>query len=216
MFLTGALENLPNVVLAAIVLVAVKGLVNIGEMKRLWRVSRYEFAVSMIAFGAVLLLGILNGVIVAVIASLLLLIRRVAQPHVATLGRIPGTRKFSDIERNPDNTPVPGALVIRVDAALLYFNVDHVREVVRQNLRAAPGLLKLVVCDLSTSAHVDLAGARMLVKAASGTCRSGNPVATGRRACPGARHPARRRTRRERGLLRAQNLGGRRHRRVRA
>ena len=105
MFLTGGLKNLPNVVLAAIVLVAVKGLVNIGEMKRLWRVSRYEFVVSMIAFVAVLLLGILNGVIVAVLASLLLLIRRVAQPHVAFLGRIPGTRKFSDIERNPDNTP---------------------------------------------------------------------------------------------------------------
>ncbi|RZL92206.1 MAG: SulP family inorganic anion transporter [Variovorax sp.] len=164
MFLAGGLKNLPNVVLAAIVLVAVKGLVNIGEMKRLWRVSRYEFAVSMIAFVAVLFLGILNGVIVAVIASLLLLIRRVAQPHVATLGRIPGTRKFSDIERNPDNTPVPGALVFRVDAALLYFNVDHVREVVRRNLRAAPGLLKLVVCDLSTSAQVDLAGAKMLAK----------------------------------------------------
>ena len=74
MFLTDGLKNLPNVVLSAIVLVAVKGLVNIGEMRRLWRVSRYEFAVSMIAFVAVLLLGILDGVIVAVIASLLMLI----------------------------------------------------------------------------------------------------------------------------------------------
>jgi len=164
LFLTGMLKNLPNVVLAAIVLVAVKGLVNIGEMKRVWRVSRYEFVISMIAFAAVLLLGILNGVIVAVLASLLLLIRRVAHPHVAVLGRIPDTRKFSDIERNPDNTPVAGVLVFRVDASILYFNVEHIREAVWQMLRAAPGALKLVVCDLSTSPIVDLAGAKMLAK----------------------------------------------------
>ena len=164
LFLTGMLKNLPNVVLAAIVLVAVKGLVNIGEMKRVWRVSRYEFVISMIAFAAVLLLGILNGVIVAVLASLLLLIRRVAHPHVAALGRIPDTRKFSDIERNPDNTPVAGVLVFRVDASILYFNVEHIREAVWQMLRAAPGALKLVVCDLSTSPIVDLAGAKMLAK----------------------------------------------------
>ncbi|MDM0021992.1 SulP family inorganic anion transporter [Variovorax saccharolyticus] len=164
MFLTGGLKNLPNVVLAAIVLVAVKGLVDIGGMKRLWRVSRYEFLVSMIAFVAVLLLGILNGVIVAVLASLALLIRRVANPHVALLGRIPGTRSFSDIERNPDNTPVPGVLAFRVDAALLYFNAEQVRDAVRAMQRAATGPLKLVICDLSTSPQVDLAGARMLTK----------------------------------------------------
>lgn len=164
MFLSGGLKNLPNVVLAAIVLVAVKGLVNIGEMKRLWRVSRYEFTVSMIAFVAVLLLGILNGVIVAVIASLALLIRRVAHPHVAELGRIPGTRKFSDIERNPDNTLEPGVLVFRVDAALLYFNVEHVLESVRKMVRSAPGAVKLVIGDLSSTAQVDLAGAKMLAK----------------------------------------------------
>src|SRR5206468_4013774 len=111
LYLTGLLANLPNVVLAAIVLVAVKGLVNVKEMRHVWRVSRYEFFVSMIAFAAVLLLGILNGVIVAVIASLLLLIRRAAHPHVAFLGNIPGTRGYSDIERNPDNEAVSGALV---------------------------------------------------------------------------------------------------------
>ncbi|MDM0083384.1 SulP family inorganic anion transporter [Variovorax sp. J31P179] len=164
LFLTGGLKNLPNVVLAAIVLVAVKGLVNIGEMKRLWRVSRYEFAVSMIAFAAVLLLGILNGVIVAVLASLTLLIGRVARPHVAVLGRIPGTRKFSDIERNPDNTATPGVLIFRVDSGMLYFNVDHVYEAVRHMVRSAPDKPKLVICDLSTSPQVDLAAAKMLSK----------------------------------------------------
>ena len=162
MFLTGMLSNLPNVVLAAIVLVAVKGLINIRELRHVWRVSRFEFAVSMVAFAAVLFLGILKGVIVAVLVSLLLLIRRAANPHVAFLGRIPGTRIFSDVERNPDNETIPGVLVFRVEASILYFNVEHVREAVWKKVRGAAGPLKLVICDLSISPYVDLAGARML------------------------------------------------------
>ena len=112
----------------------------------------------MVAFAAVLLLGILQGVIVAVLVSLLLLIHRAAHPHVAFLGRIPGTRSYSDIERNPDNEAVPGALVFRVEASLLYFNVEHVRDAVLKKIRSATGPLKRVVCDLSTSPYVDLAG----------------------------------------------------------
>ncbi len=162
MYLTGLLSNLPNVVLAAIVLVAVKGLVDIAELRHLWRVSRFEFSVSMVAFAGVLLLGILNGVVVAVVASILLIIRRAAHPHVAFLGRIPGTRIYSDIERHPDNEAVPGALVFRVEASLLYFNVEHVRAAVWQKIRSTTGALKLVICDLSTSPVVDLAAARML------------------------------------------------------
>ena len=164
MYLTGLLYNLPNVVLAAIVLVAVKGLVNIAELQHVWRVSRFEFGVSMVAFAGVLLLGILKGVIVAVLVSMLLLIRRAAHPHVAFLGRIPGTRSYSDIGRNPDNEAVSGVLMFRVEASLLYFNVEHVRNAVWQKIRSTSGPLTLVVCDLSTSPMVDLAGARMLAK----------------------------------------------------
>jgi high affinity sulfate transporter 1 len=162
MYLTGLLGNLPNVVLAAIVLVAVKGLIDIRELRHVWRVSRYEFCVAMVAFAAVLLLGILKGVIVAVLVSMLLLIRRAAHPYVAFLGRIPGTRIYSDIERHPDNEPVPGALVCRVEASLLYFNVEHVRAAVWQKIRSTTGPVRLVIWDLSTSPVVDLAGARML------------------------------------------------------
>ena len=162
MFLTGLLTNLPNVVLAAIVLVAVKGLVDVRELRHVWRVSRYEFMVSMVAFIAVLLLGILKGVIFAVIASMLLLIRRAAHPHVAVLGRIPGTHHYSDIERHPDNEPIPGVLMFRVEASLVYFNTDHVRETIRETIRSATCPVKLVIVDLSNSPAVDIAGARML------------------------------------------------------
>jgi len=162
MYLTGLLSNLPNVVLATIVLVAVKGLINLRELRHVWRVSRFEFSVSMVAFAAVLLLGILKGVIVAVLVSMLLLIRRAAHPHVAFLGRIPGARGYSDMERNPSNEAVPGALVVRVESSLLYFNVEHVRDAIWQRIRSTAETIELVVWDLSTSPMVDLAGARML------------------------------------------------------
>lgn len=162
LFLTGLLASLPSVVLAAIVLVAVKGLVDLRELRHVWHVSRFEFVVSMVAFAAVLLLGILKGVIVAVLVSMLLIIRRAAHPHVAFLGRIPGTRTYSDIERNPDNEAIAQALIFRAESSLLYFNAEHVRNVVWQKVLGAPEPLRLVICDLSVSPAVDLAGARML------------------------------------------------------
>jgi high affinity sulfate transporter 1 len=176
MFLTGLLSNLPNVVLAAIVLVAVKGLIDLRELRHVWRVSRFDFAVSMVAFAAVLVLGILKGVMVAVVVSLLLLIRRAAHPHVAFLGRIPGTRRYSDLERNPDNEAIPGALVFRVEASLLYFNVEHVREAVWEKIRSITGPLRLVVCDLSTSPVVDLSAARMLLTLHAALQAAGVPL----------------------------------------
>ena len=162
LFLTGLLRNLPNVVLAAIVLVAVKGLIDVPALRRLWQLSRFEFSIAMVAFVGVLLLGILKGVMLAAVVSLLLLVGRAARPHVAFLGRIPGTRRYSDLERNPDNEVVPGVLIFRVESGLFYFNVEHVRQVVWQKLRAATIPVELVVCDLSTSPYVDVAGARML------------------------------------------------------
>jgi SulP family sulfate permease len=99
---------------------------------------------------------------VAVLVSMLLLIRRAAYPHVAFLGRIPGTRGFSDIERNADNETISGVLIFRAESALLYFNVEHVREAVWQKIYSTAGPLKLVICDLSIAPTVDLAGARML------------------------------------------------------
>lgn len=162
LFLTGLVRNLPSAVLAAIVLVAVKGLIDFPEAVRIWRVSRFEFKVAMVAFGGVLLLGILKGVVLAAIASILMLLRRAADPHVAFLGRIPGTRRFSDLARHPDNERIQGVLPFRVEASLLYFNVENVQRAVLDRLRTEGSDVRLVVCDLSASPFVDLAGARML------------------------------------------------------
>jgi high affinity sulfate transporter 1 len=162
LFLTGLLRNLPNVVLASIVLVAVKDMIQLREIRRLRDVSVLEFRVAMAALVGVLLLGILKGVMLAAIASLLLLLARVARPHVAFLGRIPGTKRYTDLERNPDNELVPGAILVRPESALLYFNVDSVQATIWRAAMAAGTTLRLLVIDLSSTTYVDLAGARML------------------------------------------------------
>ena len=162
LFLTGLLRNLPSVVLAVIVLIAVKGLINISALRHLYRVSKFEFRVSMVAFAGVLIFGILKGVMLAAIASILMLLARASRPHVAFLGRIPGTNRYSDIERNPDNEVIPGVLIFRVESALLYFNVESVRKAVLEKVNSISP--RFVICDFSASPNVDLAGARMIGK----------------------------------------------------
>jgi MFS superfamily sulfate permease-like transporter len=81
---------------------------------------------------------------------------------VATLGRIPGTDRFSDLERHTNNESIPGALIFRVESSLLYFNVEYVRETILTRVRAESVPPKMVVCDLSASPHVDLQSAGSL------------------------------------------------------
>jgi len=160
-YFTNLLHNLPNVMLAAIVLMAVKGLFDVAALRHLWRVSRFEFSIAIVALVGVLLLGILKGVLVAVVASILLLLATAARPRVAVLGRIPGTSRFSDLERHPDNEQISGILIFRVQASLLYFNVEHVRNRVWEKIGETDPL-RLVICDLSNSPYIDVAGAGML------------------------------------------------------
>lgn len=127
LFFSHLLVALPQPVLAAVVLVAVAGLFKVSAQKHLWRGDHPEFIVAMAAIVGVLGRGLLRGVMIGVIISLVLLIRRASRPHVAFLGRIAGTRRFFDLERHPDNERIPGVLVFRPEASLLYFNVDHVR-----------------------------------------------------------------------------------------
>jgi MFS superfamily sulfate permease-like transporter len=164
LFLTGFFRNLPEAVLAAIVLVSVKGLIDIGELRHLWRASRFDFYAALAAFVGVLFLGILDGVIVATIASLLMLLGRTANPHVAFLGRIPGTSRFSDRARHPDNEVLPGILAFRVESSLFYFNVEHVHRTLVAEVNPLPEAPQLVICDLSTSPVIDIAGARMMIR----------------------------------------------------
>jgi sulfate permease, SulP family len=162
LFLTGLMGNLPAVTLAAILIVSITGLFDIKGLRHLWKVSKMEFSVAMIALAGVLFLGILKGVVIAAITSVILLLRSVARPHVAFLGRIPGTKRFSDIRRHPDNELIPGYLLIRVEASLFYFNIDNIRNAIMTEIQRQGDSLKCVVWDFSTSPYVDITGARFI------------------------------------------------------
>jgi SulP family sulfate permease len=161
LFLTGLLTSLPKAVLAAIVFTAVYKLVDVLALLRMWRISRIDFLAAAIALVSVLLLGILQGILLAAIASIALLLARASQPNVAFLARVPGTGRYADSARNPDVEPIAGVIAFRPEASLLYINAETVFDAVMSKVAAVPGT-KLVVCGLSSSPFIDLAGAKML------------------------------------------------------
>jgi SulP family sulfate permease len=111
----------------------------------------------------VLLLGILQGILLAALASVVLMLIRASRPNVAFLGRIPGTSNYSDLDRHPENEPLSGAIAFRPEASLIYVNADTVLESVLSRLgETDPGTIRLVVCDLSAAPFLDLAGSHML------------------------------------------------------
>jgi sulfate permease, SulP family len=164
LFLTGLFRNMPEVILAVIVLDAVIGLIKIQDMKHLFKVSRSEFWVSMFTIVAVLWFGVLYGIVIAMILSILFLLKKDSTPHIAVLGRIPGTSLFSDLLRHPDNEPVPGVLILRPESSILYFNIYNIREQVIRQVDQYKGDLTLLILDLSSANYVDVSGARFLIQ----------------------------------------------------
>jgi MFS superfamily sulfate permease-like transporter len=162
LFFTGLLRALPQPVLAAVVLGAVAGLFKLSTLRQLWESDRAEFFVAMVALAGVLSSGLLRGVMIGAVLSLFRLLRQASRPHVAFLGRIPGTRRFSDRDRHPDNELVPGVLIFRPESSLLYFNVDNVCETMTERTRADPVPPRVVIIDLSAAPHVDLQSAHTL------------------------------------------------------
>ena len=165
LFFTTLLANLPKAMLAAVVLMAVSGLVDLRAFARMWRASRVDFLNALAALVGVLLLGILEGILLAALISVLLLIALSSTPHVAFLGRIPGTAQYSDLQRHPDNEPLIGLLAFRPEGSLIYLNAEHVLAQVLARLdTTGTNGVRNVVCDLSASSTMDLAGARMLAE----------------------------------------------------
>lgn len=161
LFLSNSLHNLPQPALAAIVLVAIAGLFKLKALKQLWQHDRPEFVVAMAALAGVLCSGLLRGVLLGAIISIVQLIRSASRPHVAVLGRMPGTRLFSDRARHQENESVPGIFICRPESGLVYFNIDHVRDTIVAGAKAASA--KLVILDLSAAPRVDLQAVETLV-----------------------------------------------------
>ena len=162
LFFSHVLSALPQPVLAAVVLVAVASLLKLSTLKELWQNDRPEFVVAIAAFGGVLTFGLLDGVMIGAAISIVQLVHQSSRPHVALLGRIPGTRRFSDRDRHPDNELIPNVLIFRPESGLVYFNVNNVSDAILNRVRAATTPPKLVVVDLSAAPIVDMQSAHTL------------------------------------------------------
>jgi high affinity sulfate transporter 1 len=162
LFFSHLLSTLPQPVLAAVVLVAIAGLLKLATLKQLWRNDRAEFVVAIAAFVGVLTFGLLRGVMIGAFISLVQLLHSAAHPHVAILGRIPGTRRFSDRARHPDNELISGVIIFRPESGLVYFNVDNVCESILSRIASATPPPQLVVLDLSAAPRVDMQSAQAL------------------------------------------------------
>jgi MFS superfamily sulfate permease-like transporter len=163
LFASGLLRNLPQPVLAAIVLAAVMSLVDVHALRTIWRFSRGEFVVASVALLGVLGSGPANGVLLGAAISVVLLLRQASRPRVAELARIRGTTSFGDLTRHPEYERAAGVLVVRCESALLYFNVEYVRDRIFRLLSARPDTIGLVIFFVGSVPRVDLAGAELVM-----------------------------------------------------
>jgi SulP family sulfate permease len=141
---TGWLALLPLPVLAATIIVAVLGMLELSLLRTAWRYDRVDALALLATAGGVLLLGVEAGVVVGLLLSLGAMIWRESRPHIAVLGRIAGTEHFRNVERHPGETRA-GVLLLRVDAGLFFGNVEAVNARVEEELAAQPGARDLVL-----------------------------------------------------------------------
>ncbi len=162
-FLAPAFANLPNAVLGAIVIAASLSLMDVTEMRRYWAWRRTDFLIALVALIGVVLTTVLIGLIIAVLLSVMFLLYRASRPYVASLGRIPGYRStFGDLLRHPDAEPIPGLLVLRLDAPLYFFNANVARTQIRDLLRAQDPPPHGLLIDLAATADLDVTTTDML------------------------------------------------------
>ncbi|WP_426230647.1 SulP family inorganic anion transporter [Pararhizobium sp. DWP3-4] len=162
LFLTDALSVLPTAALGAVLASAAIGLIDLAALRELWRVSRTEFFFALISIGGVLALGVLKGVIVAVVATLLYLVMQGMTPRDALLGRIPGRDGFYKLHRHSQAKPVPGLTIYLVQGSLLFLNSDYVKRRIEEIFAKLEPYTIGFIFDAGACPHIDSTAAVML------------------------------------------------------
>ena len=163
--LTPLFRNLPTSALGAVVLVTALRLIDVPALRRLWRVRTSDFLLALVTLAAVLVLGVLNGIIVGVAASLLEVLRRAVMPHTAVLGRLDGPiPAYRDVETYEEAETVPGLLVFRFDAPLFFANADVFRKQILRLVDDAPEPVRTVVVNAEAIYDIDMTGLDMLMR----------------------------------------------------
>jgi sulfate permease, SulP family len=160
-FLLPSIRQLPEAVLAAIVVHAVAHLVDVKQLRYYAQMRTGSVWVALTAICGVLLLGILRGLIVAVALTLVAVMKKLSTPQDSLLGRLPGTSKYLDIERHPEAEPIEGVLIFRPNGMLFFANAHRILSRVRQLVKQS-ATLNAVVMDLEASPEIDVTSLEML------------------------------------------------------
>ncbi len=167
LFLMPLFHDLPEAVLGAIVIAAVAHLVDLGALRRLRRTDPTDFVLAILCFAGVLVFGLLVGLAIAVVLSLLALVYRAYRPSYAILGRAPGAvdderLRYRGIEDHPDCETFPGLVILRVDGELFFANARWFRETVRSLVRDQRPPVREVLVHAGAVPHLDTTAAAML------------------------------------------------------
>ncbi|WP_083213790.1 MULTISPECIES: SulP family inorganic anion transporter [unclassified Ensifer] len=164
LFLGNVLRVLPVAALGAILAATALSLIDIGGLRRIWHVNRIEFVFALIALWGPIGLGVLNGVVIAIAATLIYLLLQAMYPHDALLGRIPGRDGFYKLHRMPNARPIPGFGVCMIQDSLLFYNADYVRERLAAIAEELPPPARWLVIDASAIPQIDSTAADMLAE----------------------------------------------------
>lgn len=154
-FLTGPLALVPTTALAAVILVSAVSLFDLAGLRHLYRMSRREALMSLLTTVGVVVLGVLPGVVLAVVLSLFWLLAIALRPSDAVLGRVPGLKGFHSVDDYPQARTIPGLLLYRFNANIVFYNVDYFCERLQLAIRDAAGTVRWLVVDLSPVNFVD-------------------------------------------------------------
>ena len=155
LFLTSLFYYLPNAILAAVIMVAVFGLIDFKEPIHLWHTDKNDFWMLTATFVGTLALGIEEGIAIGVVLSLLVVIYRSSKPHYAVLGKVKGTPFFRNVKRFNDLDVKPDTLIIRFDADLYYANIEYFLTCFNQEVdKKGPGL-KYIILNAESISSLD-------------------------------------------------------------
>jgi high affinity sulfate transporter 1 len=160
LFLNSLLADLPQAALAAVVIVAALSLMDLGILRRYLHVRKSALAVSLVATAGVILLGVLQGIVVAVTLAILLFFRRNWWPHGAVLGQLQGDQGWHDVDAHPEARQIPGVVVYRWEAPLFFANAGAFRQQIRQLVHDRQPVWVILQCEAVTD--VDVTAAEML------------------------------------------------------
>lgn len=161
LFFTEFFSNLPETILAAIIIVAVTKIFNLKELKRYYIISKKEFIYAIVTAGGVLFLGILQGVVVGVVISVLGILYNVYNPHIVELGRVKGTRLYKDIRFHEPVETISNVLILRIDGAQVFLNSENIDNEILKRIKERKEISVLVL-DMGNTDYLDMAGAENL------------------------------------------------------